>query len=566
MTQKPYKKEHAENLLIPCAASEQWEITERGVSPKPQPEPKPKTGETQAVANQLAGYAPLLSWRPAVVFKDDTPAPDLINTPSLPFPFDARDLAVFMLNGVGSLVADFYGEWDDGPDKLAIDEITPLDPFARQAVTDAYVAYREAQEIVGPYPSELDNKAERARKAWGAANKDANQREGVFDSEPRTKESTASRERAKAATAALEEEMKTAAAEAKAAHDKWLEAMVRELLKPAPAPVLHNAEFLEKEHNCAAPLSSEAFIRPYAVAKHIADVLVKFADTENPTDREQEKHRKVCNAHADALAQKIQNGEIEAFDENAVKTQVYTLGTVIRRTDAAAYAAVIDVVIEVPAPKDMIQGPATVSSLAKSIAREVNQVGAKFGLTVCHIENWISEQADKEALHLLLEDGRFPFRPGALAPFHGGLRISGTEAQKVREYFLGGQTMEPTPIVNKLPPTTVPAPEAIATPAPVVVVVVAARGTDATELEPHILSGLGDKADSETAKKQKNGTTTRWTPEELHRLKEYRSKYTEAATAQQFGVSGTIVRRQLAKMREAETAKPALVWDGLGQR
>ncbi len=235
MTQKPYKKEHAENLLIPCAASEQWEITERGVSPKPQPEPKPKTGETQAVANQLAGYAPLLSWRPAVVFKDDTPAPDLINTPSLPFPFDARDLAVFMLNGVGSLVADFYGEWDDGPDKLAIDEITPLDPFARQAVTDAYVAYREAQEIVGPYPSELDNKAERARKAWGAANKDANQREGVFDSEPRTKESTASRERAKAATAALEEEMKTAAAEAKAAHDKWLEAMVRELLKPAPA-------------------------------------------------------------------------------------------------------------------------------------------------------------------------------------------------------------------------------------------------------------------------------------------------------------------------------------------
>lgn len=94
----------------------------------------------------------------------------------------------------------------------------------------------------------------------------------------------------------------------------------------------------------------------------------------------------------------------------------------------------------------------------------------------------------------------------------------------------------------------------------------AARGTDAAELVRHMLGRLGDKADSETAKKQKNGTTTRWTPEELHRLKEYRSTHTEAATAQQFGVSGTMVRRQLAKMKEGKTSKPALVWDGLGQR
>lgn len=565
-----FNKRHFEEILKPCLLDrhesvrvdgeshqmlmdeQYFSVNEAGVFPGIKYEAKWLTSESL-----------LLRWMPARELDD--PTIEVAATPILPFDFTAKQLAAFMLAGPGSLVADFYGDWGDGPDSASLRRIDP-DSKAHTAIVQAYAVYRETEKIVGPYPSELDNKAERARKAWGAANKDANQREGVFDSEPRTKESTASRERAKAATAALEEEMKTATAEAKAAHDKWLEAMVRELLEPAPAPVLHNAEFLEKEHNCAAPLSSEAFIRPYAVAKHVADVLVKFADPENPTDREQEKHRKVCRAHADALAQKIQNGEIEAFDENAVKTQVYTLGTVIRRTDAVAYAAVIDVVIEVPAPKDMIQGPATVSSLAKSIAREMNQVGAKFGLTVCHIENWISEQADKEALHLLLEDGRFPFRPGALAPFHGGLRISGTEAQKVREHFLGGQTMEPTPIVNKLPPTTVPAPEAIATPAPVVVVVVAARGTDATELEPHILSGLGDKADSETAKRQKNGTTTRWTPEELHRLKEYRSKYTEAATAQQFGVSGTIVRRQLAKMKEAKTAKPALVWDGLGQR
>lgn len=94
----------------------------------------------------------------------------------------------------------------------------------------------------------------------------------------------------------------------------------------------------------------------------------------------------------------------------------------------------------------------------------------------------------------------------------------------------------------------------------------AARGTDAAELVRHMLGGLNDKANSETAKKQKNGTTKRWTPEELQRLKEYRSTHTVAETAQQFGVSGTMVRRQLAKIKEAKTPKPARFWGGLGQR
>lgn len=231
MTEKPYGLVHAKSLLAPCGASEQWDIDERGVFPKPQP--TPPESQTQTVTNQLAGYDLLLAWRPAEVFKDDTPAPDLINTPSLPLPFDARDLAAFMLHGVGGFVADFYGEWEDGPKKCAIDEINPLDTFARQAVIEAFAACREAQKIVGPYPLELDDKAERARKAWSVANKDANQREGVFDSKPGTKESEARRERAKASIAALDLEREATAAEAKTAQGKWLEAMVRELLKPA---------------------------------------------------------------------------------------------------------------------------------------------------------------------------------------------------------------------------------------------------------------------------------------------------------------------------------------------
>jgi hypothetical protein len=229
MTEKPYGLVHAKSLLAPCGASEQWDIDERGVFPKPQPEPR--EDKTQTLVNNLADFHPLLAWRPAVVFKDDTPAPDLINTPSLPLPFDARDLAAFMLYGVGCLAANFYGAWEDGPDKSAIDQINPLDTFARQAVIEAFAAYREAQKIVGPYPLELDEKAEHARKAWSVANHEANQREGVFDSKLEPADSKARRERAKTSIAALDLEMEATAKADKAAKEKWLEAMVRQLLQ-----------------------------------------------------------------------------------------------------------------------------------------------------------------------------------------------------------------------------------------------------------------------------------------------------------------------------------------------
>jgi hypothetical protein len=78
------------------------------------------------------------------------------------FPFDAKDLASFMLYGFGALVADHYGDWENGPNPERIDDLFPLD-FSRRAIKEAFEAYREAQKIVGPYPLELDDKAERAR-------------------------------------------------------------------------------------------------------------------------------------------------------------------------------------------------------------------------------------------------------------------------------------------------------------------------------------------------------------------------------------------------------------------
>ena len=98
----------------------------------------------------------------------------------------------------------------------------------------AFDAYREAERIVGGYPTKLAAEADRARKAWFRANSEANIREDVSGTKPGTEESRLRRERAKASIAELDLEMESTAAEALAAADAWRGAMVRQLLRPAP--------------------------------------------------------------------------------------------------------------------------------------------------------------------------------------------------------------------------------------------------------------------------------------------------------------------------------------------
>ena len=159
----------------------------------------------------------------------------------LPNPFTARELAAFMLDGTGSLVAHCYGERDDGPDPDSLRAIDP-DSKARRAVTEAFTAYREAEGIVGPYPRALQADADRARKAYNEANQRANEREGVSGAVPGTDDSTARRARAVASVAAQEAKMHTTIAASRQASEAWLTKMVRCLLEPqAAAPALHVA-------------------------------------------------------------------------------------------------------------------------------------------------------------------------------------------------------------------------------------------------------------------------------------------------------------------------------------
>ena len=181
-----------------------------------------------------------LRWRPARQLQHLPGAPEVKDTPMLPNPFTARELAAFMLDGAGALVADFYGEWDDGPDPDSLRAIDP-DSKARRAVTEAFTAYREAEGIVGPYPRALQADADRAREAYNEANQRANEREGVPGAVPGTDDSTARRARAVASVAAQEAKMHTTIAASRQASEAWLTKMVRCLLEPqaaAPAPVM----------------------------------------------------------------------------------------------------------------------------------------------------------------------------------------------------------------------------------------------------------------------------------------------------------------------------------------
>ena len=224
-----YNLKHAKEILEPCAPKGYLRFDERGVWPDIERDLLLQT-ETEG-----------LRWRPARQLQHLPGAPEVKDTPMLPNPFTARELAAFMLDGAGALVADFYGEWDDGPDPDSLRAIDP-DSKARRAVTEAFTAYREAEGIVGPYPRALQADADRARKAYNEANQRANEREGVSGAVPGTDDSTARRARAVASVAAQEAKMHTTIAASRQASEAWLTKMVRCLLEPqAAAPALHVA-------------------------------------------------------------------------------------------------------------------------------------------------------------------------------------------------------------------------------------------------------------------------------------------------------------------------------------
>lgn len=200
-----YNLKHAKEILEPCGLlgenqrGKYLRIKKRGVMPA--------IKRDLLLLNETEG----LRWRPARQLQHLPGAPEVKGTPMLPNPFTARELAAFMLDGAGALVADFYGEWDDGPDPDSLRAIDP-DSKARRAVTEAFTAYRLAIEKVGKYDMDALARRDAAHTAYWKSSND------------------------KALLKAFED----AEAEWDAAYQAWLTKMVRCLLEPqaaAPAPV-----------------------------------------------------------------------------------------------------------------------------------------------------------------------------------------------------------------------------------------------------------------------------------------------------------------------------------------
>ena len=65
-------------------------------------------------------------------------SPDPLEQPAMPFPFTARQLAAWMVDGPGELVRMAFGEWGTGPEQDALDRFSPVAGKAREAVLTAF--------------------------------------------------------------------------------------------------------------------------------------------------------------------------------------------------------------------------------------------------------------------------------------------------------------------------------------------------------------------------------------------------------------------------------------------
>lgn len=166
---------------------------------------------------------------------DGADSPNPLTAPCLPFPFTANQLAAFMLDGVGAVISSVYGNWENGPDQGMLDSMGVLAREPRRAMTEAYTAYMTAQGTVGPYPSSLEKRVGRLSKIHSYRNGKANKHEGVFADDITPAESRTRRERAVASNLELWTQLNSAKNEYEAAFNGWRNAMVRQLLQPAPA-------------------------------------------------------------------------------------------------------------------------------------------------------------------------------------------------------------------------------------------------------------------------------------------------------------------------------------------
>ncbi len=170
----------------------------------------------------------LLAWSPAIDLEN---GPDPATWPLLPAEFTARDLAAFLLYGVGTFIHDALGPYGV-LDEAALENVGgSRDEWARQALREAYELAGRAQAVVGPLDDEAERKAHMIGEQLDKENGQANERERVFEPGIPADEANARRDRAKASVARLEKEFEELTAEATQKRERWRKAMMRALFE-----------------------------------------------------------------------------------------------------------------------------------------------------------------------------------------------------------------------------------------------------------------------------------------------------------------------------------------------
>ncbi|MDP2416196.1 MAG: hypothetical protein U1D25_00670 [Hydrogenophaga sp.] len=176
----------------------------------------------------------VLSWTPACEMDGWPNSPDALTYPSLPYPFTAKELAAFLLAGTGSMVAEYYGDFSDGPDEDRLQALGIKAGHAKEALRQAYTEIRRAIAEVGEVDQELQQKAHTLRHQFHDANLEANNKENIWESGISDDQYRVRRERARQSVKQLEEETDSVGRSADADLKRWNAAMVKALLYPAP--------------------------------------------------------------------------------------------------------------------------------------------------------------------------------------------------------------------------------------------------------------------------------------------------------------------------------------------
>ena len=175
----------------------------------------------------------VFDWTPADEMEwPGSPNPN--TAPFLPIPFQAAQLAAAMIDGAGYQIQGAVGHRIGYPlgNHVLEGVFSARTRWARDALTQAYALAAAAQLVVGEFDHEQEARAHAMAQQYEEANKQANDREGVFEQGITTNEARARRARAVESISDLKDRLHREQAAVAENWKAWRKAMVRQLLNP----------------------------------------------------------------------------------------------------------------------------------------------------------------------------------------------------------------------------------------------------------------------------------------------------------------------------------------------